>query len=143
MQDLISKLQQHVEAGMKNYQSLIGNEKISSRRTQDIVNIRKILYDPRHDFDFKLKTIKKYLSHLKTGWGFFHTGRSQLKNLILYEMKFFKANSVNNTQMWGCWCVRGLIHHVRHHEVSESEFSSKLFRILMMVTVIWSLVFIA
>lgn len=95
MQELISKLQQHVEFGIKNYQSLIGNEKISSRRTQDIENIRTILYESPYDLDFKLKAIKKYLSNLKTGWGIFQTGRSQLKNLILYEMKIFKSKYVN------------------------------------------------
>jgi integrating conjugative element protein (TIGR03758 family) len=49
----------------------------------------------------------------------------------------------SGTLIWGCWCVIGLIHHARHHEVNESEFSTKLFRILVMVTIIWGLVFIA
>jgi hypothetical protein len=97
MQDLISKLQQHVEFGIKNYQCLVGNEKISARRAKDILNIRKILYSPQNDLDFKLKAIKKYLSHLKTGWGIFQTGRSQLKNLIFYEMKIFKKLYINQT----------------------------------------------
>jgi len=49
----------------------------------------------------------------------------------------------SGTLIWGCWCVIGLIHHARHHEVTESEFSSKLFRILVIVTIVWGLVFIA
>jgi len=49
----------------------------------------------------------------------------------------------SGTLIWGCWCVIGLIHHVRHHDINESEFSSKLFRILVIVTIIWGLVFVA
>ncbi len=95
MQDLIFKLQKHVELGIKNYESLVGNKKISTRRTRDILNIRKILYQPHHDCDLKLKAIKKYCEKLKTGWGIFRTGNSQLKNLIFYEIKIFKTKYVN------------------------------------------------
>jgi len=49
----------------------------------------------------------------------------------------------SGTLIWGCWCVMGLIHHARHHEVSENEFASKLFRILLIVCLIWSLAFVA
>lgn len=110
-----NQFKKDVESVIKNYEKLFDDNKaMSLDRSTDIIDIRGLLTKSYSHLDNCCQTVGSRLAKIKTGWWFFKTGNSRLRDNIMQVIDNYKQPLV-------CF----LLTKIQDVESQNAEFESR------------------